>query len=296
MPQITAGATIFDPDHDSYQWHYSFHGNLDQPVILFLHGFLGDCHDFDSVISLLTDQFCCLAVDLPGHGKTKVRGGDNFYTMPQTAQGLIQLLGQLTISTCALVGYSMGGRLALYLALNFPQFFHRVMLESASPGLKTAAERSQRRDNDARLADQLETESFSSFLKRWYDQPLFTSLKQHPDFEQIVERRLNNHPGELAQSLRYMSTGHQPSLWERLPENQVPLLLLVGGQDTKFRAINTEMADLCPQAKLSILRDCGHNIHWERPTLFAQQVREFLAIAPDASKDTRRQDLCNINI
>nr|WP_290225320.1 2-succinyl-6-hydroxy-2,4-cyclohexadiene-1-carboxylate synthase [Trichocoleus desertorum] len=289
-------ANILDPDHEPYQWHYSFQGNLDQPLILFLHGFLGDCHDFDPVISLLTDQFCCLTVDLPGHGKTKVRGRDEFYTMPQTAQGLIQLLGQLTISTCALVGYSMGGRLALYLALNFPQFFHRVVLESASPGLKTAAERSQRRDHDTQLAKQLETEDFSNFLRRWYGQPLFASLQQHPDFEKIVKHRLNNRPKALARSLRYMGTGQQPTLWQRLPENQLPLLLLVGEQDAKFRAINSEMVSLCPQAKLSIFGDCGHNIHWENPNLFAQQVREFLAIAPDASKDTQRQNLCNINI
>ncbi|MBD1864084.1 MULTISPECIES: 2-succinyl-6-hydroxy-2,4-cyclohexadiene-1-carboxylate synthase [Trichocoleus] len=280
----------------NYHWHYSLQGDPSQPLVLFLHGFLGDCHDFDSVISLLANQFCCLAVDLPGHGKTKVRGGNEPYAMPQTAQGLVQLLEQLEISPCSLVGYSMGGRLALYLALNFPQFFHRVGLESASPGLKTAAERSQRRDHDARLAEQLETENFSDFLRRWYDQPLFTSLKQHPDFEQIVERRLDNHPQELAQSLRYLSTGRQPSLWERLPENQLPLLLLVGEQDTKFRAINTEMANLCPKTTLSILPNCGHNIHWENPHRFAQQLRQFLAIAPDASKDTQRQNLCNINI
>jgi 2-succinyl-6-hydroxy-2,4-cyclohexadiene-1-carboxylate synthase len=271
-----------------YQWHYSIHGNLDQPVILFLHGFLGDCHDFDPVISWLADQFCCLSVDLPGHGKTKVREGEASYAMLQTAEGLIQLLASLEISTCSLVGYSMGGRLALYLALKFPQHFKRVVLESASPGLKTATEQAQRRDRDAQLAAQLETEDFSDFLRRWYSQPLFASLKQHPDFEQIVERRRNNSPGDLARSLRYMSIGQQPSLWEQLPENQLPLLLLVGEQDTKFRAINTEMTDLCPQAKLSILKGCGHNMHWENPQLFAQQVRDFLAIAPLTHPKTSR--------
>lgn len=291
-----AGATTLDP----YQWHYSIRsqwsrGDLGQPVILFLHGFLGDCHDFDPIISLLSDQFCCLSVDLPGHGKTRVRGGDEYYTMPQTAQGLIQLLSQLQISTCALVGYSMGGRLALYLALTFPQFFNRVVLESASPGLKTAAEQAQRRDRDAQLAAQLETEDFANFLMRWYSQPLFASLKQHPNFEQIVERRLHNHPRELVRSLRSMGTGHQPSLWEHLPENQLPLLLLVGEQDAKFNTINTEMANLCPQAKLSVLRDCGHNIHWENPSWLAQQIREFLAIAPLANTDTLRQNGCNIS-
>lgn len=277
-----AGASSLDP----YHWHYSIHGNQDQPFILFLHGFLGDGHDFDAVISLLSDQVCCLTVDLPGHGKTKVWGGDEYYTIPQTAQGLIRLLSQLEISPCSLVGYSMGGRLALYLALNFPQSFNRVVLESASPGLKTATEQAQRRDRDAQLAQQLDTGDFSDFLRRWYSQPLFVSLKQHPNFEQMLNRRHHNHPEELAKSLRYMGTGCQPSLWQQLPTNQLPLLLLVGEQDAKFRAINTEMANVCPQAQLKILNDCGHNVHWENPNLFAQQIREFLAIAPLATTET----------
>ena len=261
---------------DSYQFHYKIQGQRDRPVILFLHGFLGDCHEFDSVIAQLKDQFCCLSLDLPGHGQTQVKGGDRDYAMPNTAQAIVGLLQALAISTCRLVGYSMGGRLALYLALHFPQYFTQVVLESASPGLKTPEAQAEGDESDWRLAAELETTDLPTFLSRWYRQPLFASFRQHPEFEQICQRRSQNNPRKLAQSLRYLSTGRQPSLWQPLTGNQVPLLLLVGEYDTKFVAINTEMAEQCEVAKLSIVPGCGHNIHTESPQLFSQLLQQFL--------------------
>ena len=96
---------------------------------------MGNSHEFDEAIQLLSDKFYCLTVDLPGHGKTQVLGGDEYYKMANTAHALINLLDELKIIKCFLVGYSMGGRLALYLTLHFPQRFPKVVLESASPGL-----------------------------------------------------------------------------------------------------------------------------------------------------------------
>lgn len=125
---------------ENYQFHYSFTGNSNKPLIVFLHGFMGNIHEFDEAISLLYDEFYYLTIDLPGHGKTQVLGSDECYTMANTAQALINLLDQLKISQCFLVGYSMGGRLALYLTLHFPERFPQVVLESASPGLQTESE------------------------------------------------------------------------------------------------------------------------------------------------------------
>ena len=259
----------------NYQFHYKIQGSRDRPVILFLHGFLGDCYEFDAVISHFSDQFCCLSLDLPGHGLTEVNGGDRDYTMPNTAQAIILLLQELQILSCRLVGYSMGGRLALYLALDFPQYFTQVVLESASPGLKTPEAQAQRAESDRRLAAELETTDLPTFLTRWYSQPLFASFRLHPEFEQICERRSHHHPAELAQSLRHLSTGCQPSLWPYLSQNQLPLLLLVGEQDPKFTTINAEMATACPTAQFRIIPGCGHNIHIENAQKFAQTLEQF---------------------
>ncbi|MBD2742691.1 2-succinyl-6-hydroxy-2,4-cyclohexadiene-1-carboxylate synthase [Coleofasciculus sp. FACHB-1120] len=262
---------------DNYQFHYSLSGSTDKPIILFLHGFMGDCNEFNQVISFLSNQFCCLAIDLPGHGQTKVMGGDECYKMANTAHALLNLLEQLSIEKCFLVGYSMGGRLALYLTLHFPERFPKVVLESASPGLETEEERWKRIQRDLELSQELVKINFSEFLTNWYNQPLFVSLKKNPKFEQMIESRLRNNPCELAKSLRNFSTGCQPSLWEAIAQNQTPLLLLVGEYDNKFRIINLEMARLCAAAKVNLISNCGHNIHMENPRVFFDKVRQFLA-------------------
>lgn len=263
----------------SNQIHFTIRGDKRQPILLFLHGFLGSCEDFDSIVPLL-DQFCCLSVDLPGHGQTQVVEED--YTMSNTAKLIIHLLDDLDISQCYLIGYSMGGRLALYLALQFPDRFPKVVLESASPGLKTEAERLARKQHDARLADRLKS-NFSAFLADWYEQPLFQSLKQHPNFEQLIQQRLQNRPSALAKSLRYLGTGEQPSLWNRLKTYQNSLLLLVGECDRKFVSINQEMVNDCKAAQLRIVLNAGHNIHAEEPQFFASCVRRFLQDFREAS-------------
>lgn len=262
---------------DQFKFHYSFSGDRDKPRILFLHGFMGDSNEFNEVISLLSDNFCCVAVDLPGHGKTRVIGDDECYSMQNTAHGLISLLDDLNIESCCLIGYSMGGRLALYLNLHFPQRFSRVVLESASPGLKTERDQAERIQRDLELAQQLESIDFPVFLSKWYNQPLFASLNKHQNFKLLLEKRLQNNPLELAKSLCGLSTGQQPSLWDKLKINQNHLLLLVGEYDEKFRSINSEMVRLCESAQLKVIRNCGHNIHFENPKEFALNLQSFLS-------------------
>jgi 2-succinyl-6-hydroxy-2,4-cyclohexadiene-1-carboxylate synthase len=259
----------------NYQFHYSLSGNKKLPKIILLHGFTGNTQDFSSVISLLSKKYCCLAVDLPGHGETRVSGDESYYNMSNTAQALIHLLDDLQIDKCLLLGYSMGGRLALYMTLHFPERFEKVVLESASPGLKTEKDRSHRRQADSQTAQTLENSNIKDFILNWYDRPLFKSLKNSSKFEKLIESRLTNNPLELAKSLRNMGTGNQPSLWEKLAENQIPILLLAGEYDDKFTTINAEIASLCPAATLKIIPKAGHNIHFENIENFGSVVRQF---------------------
>ncbi len=249
-----------------------------RPVILFLHGFLGDRTDFDTVIPHLQDTFCCLSLDLPGHGETVVHSATqdsvDTYAMPQIAAAIAQWLTDLNIPQSYLVGYSMGGRLALYLALHYPQIFPKVVIESASPGLMTAMERQQRMVQDALLAEKLQ-QDFPRFLDDWYALPLWRSLRCHPDFADLRQRRSRHHPARLAQMLQGMGTGQQPSLWEKLPAHRQPLLLVAGAADDKFMAINQRMAALCPMAQCLSVPNAGHNVHWEQPQFFGQALWEF---------------------
>ncbi|MDZ8054728.1 MAG: 2-succinyl-6-hydroxy-2,4-cyclohexadiene-1-carboxylate synthase [Aulosira sp. ZfuVER01] len=264
----------------NYKFNYSLIHNPNKPLILFLHGFMGNIDEFDEAIKLLYDEFSYLTIDLPGHGKTQVLGSDEYYTMPNTAQALINLLDELQINQCFLVGYSMGGRLALYLTLHFPERFYKVLLESASPGLVTEAERLERIKSDSQIARKLtrsiEKIDFSAFLSNWYNQPIFGDIKNHPKYNFMLESRLQNHPLELDKSLRFMGTGCQTSLWEKLKENKIPLLLLAGEYDEKFIDINQKMADICKVAQLKIIKNAGHNIHFENTQEFVQNLRIFL--------------------
>jgi len=295
---------------DNYRFTYFCKGDLSHPAILFLHGFMGDCTEFEEAIADASKQFYCVAINLPAHGETPDHGEtnvteqiteqitdlvtdqDNYYTIQSTANLVIKFLGFLRIERCFLVGYSMGGRLALYLAIYFPQYFRKVVLESASAGLRTATERSDRLAKDQKLATELENlehDDFRLFLENWYQQSIFASLRSHPNFPQMLEKRLNNSPSQLAKSLRNLSIGMQPSLWESLPENEVPLLLLVGALDLKFVQINQQMQQLCKLSQLEIVPNCGHNIHFENPNLFIERIQSFFKLYSNPKSFVEKQ-------
>jgi 2-succinyl-6-hydroxy-2,4-cyclohexadiene-1-carboxylate synthase len=262
----------------NYRFNYSFKVNKDKPVILFLHGFMGNIHEFDPAIKLLFDDFSYLTIDLPGHGKTKVLG-DEYYTMSSTAQAIIKLLDELKIDKCFLIGYSMGGRLALYLTLYFPQRFIKVILESASPGLATETARLARIKTDTQIARKLtriiNKDDFNNFLNHWYQQPIFGKVKDHPQYQSMIESRLANHPLNLVKSLQFMGTGSQPCLWELLTPNTIPIVLLVGEKDAKFININIAITKECKFAKLQIIDQVGHNIHLENTLAFVKNIHDF---------------------
>ncbi|MEB3292830.1 MAG: 2-succinyl-6-hydroxy-2,4-cyclohexadiene-1-carboxylate synthase [Synechococcales bacterium] len=243
--------------------HYRLYGNPKRPAIVFLHGFLGSGADWRDLVVGLGDRFYCICIDLPGHGRS-LSLPETAYSMSGAAALVLQVLHSLSCNESVLYGYSMGGRLALYLALQFPTYWRSLYLESASPGLQQEAERWVRQQRDALLAEALE-EDFLTFLTAWYEQPLFASLRSHPAFPAILKRRALNHPSELAKSLRAMGTGKQPSLWAELPDLEIPCHLVVGEWDAKFMAINQMMASLSNKILLFSMSQAGHNVHLENP-------------------------------
>jgi len=127
------------------------------------------------------------------------------------------------------------------------------------------------------LAAALEREPLEEFLRRWYEQPLFASLKADPiRFERLIRWRLQNDPRGLAASLRSLGTGRQPPLWDRLEANRVPLRILAGGLDSKYCEIARRMAGQCPLCDVRIVPGCGHNVHLEDPVTYTRLVKDFL--------------------
>ncbi len=259
------------------KFHYITSGDRGRPVLLFLHGFLGSSRDWHEVAEKMSDAFFCIAPDLPGHGKTIVGVSDASYRMENCAAGIAELLDSLQIETCCVAAYSMGGRLALYMAVRYPGRFEKIVIESASPGLEDEQERRARLARDRQLTERLRGQPLDGFLAEWYQQPLFDSLRQNKTrFEELLAQRLENSPTGLALSLEHMSTGAQPSLWEELDRIQRPLLLIAGEKDSKFIQVAQAMAARLPSATLSIVNGAGHNVHFEKTDEYIKLIRMFL--------------------
>ena len=161
------------------------------------------------------------------------------------------------------VGYSMGGRLCLQLALDRPGVVQRLVLVSASPGIAGAVDRDARVEVDEALARSIERDGVDAFLERWVAQPLFATLPR--DRAGLDERRAGHTVGSLTHQLRALGQGAQPSNWERLRELAVPVLLVVGSLDTKYVAVARHMAGEIPGARLEVVGGAGHACHLEQP-------------------------------
>jgi 2-succinyl-6-hydroxy-2,4-cyclohexadiene-1-carboxylate synthase len=176
-----------------------------------------------------------------------------------------------------MVGYSMGGRLALYLALRYPERCAGLFLESASPGLENSSKRAARCAADESKAKRLESGDLRAFLRDWYRQPLFASLAQDEDLlRRTVEARRRNDPGELARSLRGMGTGNQPSLWGELEGLGVPALAVAGGLDERYAGISSRMASINPRIASAVVSGAGHTVHTEAPAEYVALLGRFV--------------------
>jgi 2-succinyl-6-hydroxy-2,4-cyclohexadiene-1-carboxylate synthase len=256
------------------RYHVEISG-LGQPLVL-LHGFTGSAANWAVVRPYFELHFKTTAVDLLGHGQTDSPDDPQRYSIEQAADDLNTLLTALQPNQPAhLLGYSMGGRLALYTALTYPTLIRTLVLESASPGLKSEAERTARRAHDQQLAAKIEAEGLQAFVDDWTNQPLFAT---QPDTvrNRLRAQRLQNNPAGLASSLRGMGTGVQPSLWERLGELTCPTVLITGEHDAKYAAIAQEMQPMIPDCKTVVVPGAGHSVHAEQPDIYVQTVLEYL--------------------
>ena len=257
--------------------HYELRGTSSDPPVVFLHGFMGSSRDWDEVVEELSGTCYCMAIDLPGHGRSLDFTDRNTYTLTGAARGIVQVMKQADLLSATIIGYSMGGRLALYLAIQYGYLCTSLVIESATPGIRGNDERVRRKELDEKLAEELRQGQFEDFLRRWYGQPIFRSLAEVPEkLEEVLKQRIFNEPEELAKALCGMSVGAQAPLWQHLADLAMPVLLLAGEYDRKYVDIVGAMGELLPHAAVEIVPGTGHNVHVENPSGVAARIKRFL--------------------
>ena len=223
---------------------------------LLLHGFSGGPRSFAHL------GLDAVAPELPGHGESP-----DATSWEDALRSLERLLDPGPV---VLAGYSMGGRLALALALRRPEQVARLLLESATAGIEDAQEREQRRGDDEALAAFVEERGVPAFVDRWEAHPTLASLR--PFAERLRPERLRHRASGLASALRHLGAGAQPSYWPRLGELRMPVDLIAGRRDEKFAGIARRLQERLPRAKLHLF-DCGHAPHLEDPRRYLEVLR-----------------------
>ncbi len=235
------------------------------PVTVALHGFTQTGRSWRHLVEAAAwtgDKV--IAPDLPGHGDSaEERPADLAEAAARIAARVEPGLGG---APARWVGYSLGGRVLLHLALARPDLVSDLVLVSTTAGIDDVTERVKRRQADAALADRIEQIGTTLFIEEWMAQPLFGSLPRRAD---DVADRGRNDPAGLASSLRTCGTGTQIPLWSRLNELTMPTLVVTGGRDEKFTAFGRRLTASLASGRHCELADVGHACHLEQPEEFA---------------------------
>lgn len=233
--------------------------------VVLLHGFSGTRRAWDGVIGLLDrERYRPLALDLPGHGDA------SDVPQPITFAGCVAAVLAGVPERFALCGYSLGGRVALHVALAAPERVNRLVLISCSAGIEDPHERAARREADGQLAHALERTPFEQFIERWRGQPLFAS--EPPAVGELARAdQRRNRPHALAAVLRGLGAGEMDPLWNRLSELSMPVSVLAGTRDSKYVSLAQRMVAQLPDARLLVIEG-GHNLTLENPAAIARAL------------------------
>lgn len=255
--------------------YYEYFDHGKKKTLIVLHGFLNDHRSMFHVASAQKNKANIIYVDLPGFGQTKSTNVQ--YSMADIAESLNHILKDYRHTDLYMLGYSMGGRVALAFACIYPDLLKGLILESTSPGVKVPEARKERAAIDSKRAEKI-VKDYYRFIQSWENMGLFSS-QENLEYTALVEQReqrLAQNPKEVADSLNKYGTGIQPSYWGQLNDIETKTLQLVGRKDEKFVFINEKMNQLIPGAELKIIEHSGHNIHLEARQKFDIIVSAFI--------------------
>lgn len=255
--------------------------------ILVLHGFTGSGAAMEPLAERLAAGLGARVIspDLIGHGRSDTPDDLDLYRVEAMAAQVVALADALKCETFHLVGYSMGGRVALALGCTHPQRLRSLALIGASAGIADAAGRRHREQADAAKAECILTD-FEAFVDEWMADPLFAGQAALGESHVRAGRaqRLASSPAGLARSLMAGGTGSMTPLHDRLKDCEVPVLALAGARDAKFCVIAEELAAGLPDCAAVRVEGAGHAAHLEQPDATAAAIAGFIAGTASAAK------------
>ncbi len=251
-------------------------GTGGQPVLTLIHGFAGSAHTWDLIRPILERDFQLALLDLPGHGGVPAQ---REIDLPRIAETIATFMTQSVHGPRYLCGYSMGGRIALHIALHHPDVVTKLALIGASPGIAADKERSMRVASDNELAAKIRAQGIEWFEQYWSKLPLFATQKElTPDVQNWLRiERLANDAEGLALALEQWGTGRQEWLVPTLADLQCPTLLISGAKDEKYCALAEQMAEEIPICSQVAIPDAGHAAHIEQPDAVAHELLAFFS-------------------
>ena len=235
------------------------------PSVVLVHGFTQTRNCWGPVATDLEADHTVIRVDAPGHGMSSevlagLRGGSRMIA-DQGGEGVY-------------VGYSMGGRYLIHLALGNPELVRGLVLIGATAGIDDPAERAQRAAADAATAERIREVGLLQFVKDWVAQPMFAGI---PPERQFLMERMENTVEGLENSLLQSGTGVQDPTWDKLDRLEMPVLVVAGEHDEKYAALAQRMVDaIGPNATRSLVPGAGHAAHLEQPEAFLDVLRDWL--------------------
>ena len=247
--------------------------------IIFLHGFSGSSYDFKYFIDNLPEGYNGYAFDLLGHGKSSSPEDLKKYFPSNQIKIIREICNHLSIKNPVIIGYSMGGRMALAYTNNHPHQVKALFLESTSFGYFSEEEKQKRIENDIKLAEKIMSISLEDFFDYWLNIPLFDNLKKlsNQTLSNLKQNKIqNNNKIGLANSLIGFSTGRMEYYLDKTDNFKLPVFLVSGENDQKFTSIAKKANELLTDSKHIIFKDCGHNVHLQNPQEFLNLIISFL--------------------
>jgi 2-succinyl-6-hydroxy-2,4-cyclohexadiene-1-carboxylate synthase len=248
----------------------------------YLHGFLGCPKDFDQVTANLR------TVEGPRPSRALPIAGHPDVPFPCDSEGAVDSAFRVEVGRLArqieleakgpveLIGYSMGGRLALGIAIEYPQLVGRLVLVSSRRGLDLETERAERRRSDEQWAQLIEAEGVDAFLEKWWKAPLFSTLMRiEPSrLTAELERRRGLSALGLVWALRHLGLGSQPSYQSEVQKIRTKVTVIAGELDDKFVKLGEELVEQFPSAHLVVVKGQGHHLALEAPEALSRAIVE----------------------